>query len=64
MACARSLELATGHHVVSFVTVREIEISTPTVREPSACSETAEAKDIGCVAEFVMTVLGALRPNT
>ena len=49
--------LATGHHVVSFVTVREIEISTPTATGHSGCSEIAEAKDIGCVAEFVMTGL-------
>jgi hypothetical protein len=55
--------LATGHHVVSFVTVREIEISTPMVTGPSACSEPAEAKDIGSVAELVMTGLTGLHPR-
>jgi hypothetical protein len=49
--------------VVSFVTIREIEISTPTVTGPSACGETAEANDIGCVAELVMTGLAGPRPD-
>jgi hypothetical protein len=55
--------LATGHYVVSFVTVREIEISTPMVTGPSASIESAEAKDIGSVAELVMTGFTRLQPK-
>jgi len=48
---------ATGHQVLSFVTSGEMTITTGRVaRFSPALGEITEAKDIGCVAEFVMPV--------
>jgi hypothetical protein len=48
---------ATGHQVVSFATVREIEISRAEVTGTSPRFETAEAKNTRSVPEFVILVL-------
>jgi hypothetical protein len=56
MACAAGYLSATGHQVLSFVTRREIIRDTATATGLSlAPGEITEAKDIGCVAEFVMS---------
>jgi hypothetical protein len=57
MACVGAHVSATGHQVLSFVTSGEIAIDRATVtRSSPAPGEIAEAKDIGCVAEFVILV--------
>ena len=55
--------LATGHHEVSFVTTREIEISELTLTGfRSTLDESTRAKVIDWVAKFVMPTVSEQQP--